>query len=1104
MGLPCYFWRSIYYLLLLTGCLSSFTALAQEPVRNPIAVTGTVTNDKGEPVSGASVNVKGTSLGTVTGNDGKFSLRVPGAQSVLVITHVAYTAQERVVGTQRNFVFVLKEDNASMGDVVVVAYGRQKKATVTGSVSGVSGKDLVGTSVSNVANMLIGNAPGLSGLQSSGEPGRNNATLYIRGVSTFAGSANPLVVIDGVEQAPERAYDQLNAMDANEIDNISVLKDASATAVYGIRGANGVIIVTTKRGRAGRAALSVTANFGFTEATKLLNNVSSYQYALMRNEAISVEQTRFNNTSFNNNIFSESDLWKMQNNRDYTPEEVDAMTQLTDEQKAALKVSPALYYGSRDLFAEQFGGVGPQKQLNLNISGGTSRVKYFTSIGYFDQGSILNNTEYHGANTESKYSRYNFRSNFDIDVVKNLQISVNIAGQFGTTSGPGIGAGPYDLSGRYKIIMQYIFDSNPLTAPGLVDGRLVNGYSGPGGSVGNPLGVKIGSLKGEQNPIRNLLVSGRESLYNTLLSGSVVLKHNMSWLTPGLSLRGTVNYDDSYVKAISDAPSLPSYAVRRNPANPNELEFFGGAMGADVFNADPGHNSVWRKIYFDAGIDYTRTFGDHTVTALALGKAQKYSIPNTSDNTPSGIMGLVGRLAYNYKERYLLEYNIGYNGTEQFLEGKRFGFFPAYSAGWVVTNEQFFPKNNILSFLKIRGSYGEVGNDQIGNRRYLYLPSTFSTGQAGYYWGSSDGSVTNPYYSGNREGNIGNPEVTWERAVKKNLGVEARFFLDRLSITADIFRDERNNILTNLSEIIPYAYGVGSGSVPPANVGRTRNQGYELVLGWNDRIGEVSYNVGGNVSYARNEIIYRAEAQKPYPWMAQTGYAIGQYKGLKTDGFFNTQDELDHRLENTFNGNQVALGDIRYVDLNGDGLIDSRDVGPIGYSNLPQYTFSFRAGANWRGLDIAFLFNGSARGSFNMANYQFNTPFFQTAGNVLQWQFDERWTQEKVDAGQPISAPRATIHGGTGGNANYLTSDLWLISTDFIRLKNIEIGYTLPNMGFMKRTHISSVRLYANGNNIVTWSKAADKGIDPEATDVGGYALYPMTRAFIFGANIRF
>lgn len=1104
--------RSIPLLTLL--CVVTATVSAQNPASGGDAsrpVSGRITNEKGDPIADVTVTIKGSQKASVSGADGRYSIIVPNAQTVLTFTHIAYASFERAVGEDRTVNVSLKDNAASLGDVVVVAYGRQKAATVTGSVSAISAKDLTSAPVSNVSNMLVGRASGLSGLQTSGEPGRNGANIFIRGVSTFAGTSNPLVVIDGVEQASERGYDQLNSMDANEIENISVLKDASATAVYGIRGANGVIIVTTRRGRASRPSLSLSANFGITQATNLLHNVNSYQYAIMRNEAINTEASAFGNMAFSNNLFTETDLWKLQNNRDYTPQEVDAMDQLTEAQKTQLKASPALYYGSRDLFAEQFGGTGPQKQLNLNISGGTSKIKYFTSLGYFSQGSILENTSYHGANTKSTFDRYNFRSNFDIDVIKNLSIAVNVMGQFGEVSGPGFGGGsnnPYDLNARYKAIMQYIFDSSPLTAPGLVDGKLVNAYLGVSGTPSNPLGITLGSLKGAQNALFNLLTSGTETLNNTLLSGSATFKYNLGAITKGLSLRGTVNIDDNYVKATAYQPSLPVYQVRRSPVDPNNFEFAGGNIGANVYHADPGHNSTWNKTYYDVGIDYANKFGDHSFSGLVLGKAQRYNVP-TADNffTPSGIMGLLGRITYNYKERYLAEFNAGYNGTEQFIEGRRFGFFPAYSAGWVISNESFFPENEWVSYVKIRGSYGEVGNDQLGtSRRYLYLPNTFNLGQAGYWFGTSDGSVTNPLYSGAAEGNLGNPAVTWERAKKKNIGFEARFFTGRLSLTIDYFKDERDGILTNLSDIIPYAYGVGSSAVPPANVGKTTNQGYELVLGWNDHIGELSYTVGANLNYAKNKIVYRAEAVKAHSWMQQTGYPIGQKYGLQTEGFFNTQDELDNSPYNTFNANKKTLGDVRYKDLDGDGLIDNRDIGPIGYSNLPQYSFNFKTGLSYKGFDLNVLFTGTARGSFNLAGYQFvNSPFYQTAGNVMQWQFDGRWTPEKLSGGEKVLYPRATMNGGAGSNANFLASDLWLISTDYLRLKNVEIGYRFQQLGFLKKAGISSVRLFANGNNLATLKSDLLKyGVDPETTDGGGYAMYPITRAYVFGLNIQF
>lgn len=1092
------FLRSVW-LFIFCSFICFYIASAQQHQ----TISGTVSDATGQHLIGVTVRVKGTTTGTITDANGKYQINASTKAPVLEFSYIGYeTADLPVTANIMNI--TMKAETGSLNEVVVVGYGEQKKVTVTGAISSVSGKELVRMPVANVSNMLLGGVPGISGVQASGEPGRNSASIHIRGVSTY-GSQNPLVVIDGIQQPAENPFNELNNLDANDIASITILKDASATAVYGIRGANGVIIVTTKRGQLGKPVLSLSTNFGFTQATSLLKTVNSYEYALMRNDAVKSSVNNFGETSYNANLFSNDDIWKFQHNRDYTPDEVAAMTNLTAAQKAQLNASPALYYGSTDWMKEEFGGTGPQKQLNLNISGGTERVKYFASLGYFSQGSILTNTSYHGSNTASSFNRYNFRSNFDINVLRNLSLSLNLAGQFGATSGPGAGAaGAYDITGRYKAIMQYIFDANPFYAPGIIEGHLINYYQGTAGGPGNPLGLKIGSSIGNQNPIYNLLTSGSETLYNTLLSNSMTLKYDLSDLTEGLSAHATVNYEGEYTKTVSYFPSLPIYAVRRDYTNPNMLDFFNGAVGANTFNTNPGDGSVWHKIYYEAGLNYNRTFGANTFSGLLLGTAQKYTMPSDVYNTPSGLMGFVGRATYNYKERYLAEFDMGYNGTEQFAEGHRFGFFPAYSLGWVISNESFFHPNNVVTYLKIRGSYGEVGNDQLVangvTRRYLYLPSTFNTGQIGYYFGNTNGSAPSPYYTGSTEGTIGNPDVTWERAKKTDIGLDARFLKDRLSLTVDLFKENRNNILTTI-QTIPAVYGVPASSVPPANVGRTTNQGYELVLGWKDKIGSVGYYIIGNVNYAKNKIIYEAENPNPYSWMDHTGFSIGQYFGLVADGFYNNPKELNNRPYNTFTNNQATLGDIRYKDINGDGLINDKDIVPIGYPNLPEYYFTLRAGISYKGFDVDAIFSGSADGSYYLSS-GLVIPFYKNAGNALQFEYNGMWTPEKVASGAKITYPEVYM-GASPSDNNYLTSSFWLISNNFIQLKNLEIGYTFPHIAFLQSAHISSLRVYAQGNNLLMWGNAIN-GIDPETQDNSTPYVYPITRAIVFGANIQF
>ena len=1088
-------------LFLLSGIMLLCGVIASPLYAQSRTVNGVVQDDNGEPLYGAFVVEKGTTNGVSTDIDGKFSITVPSGNAVLEFQFIGFKTQEISVSDQKMILVQMETDANLMEEVVVTAFATQKKINVTGAISAVNSNELVAAPVANISNALLGNTPGVSGLQTSGEPGRNSANIYVRGISTY-GESTPLIIIDGVEQASEQAFSAFNSMDANEIASISVLKDASSTAVYGVRGANGVIIVTTKRGNVGKPVISASANFGLTAATQLQEGTTAYEYALFRNEAIRNEQLSYaGKEGLSAYIYDDYDLWKFKNNRDFTPQEVDAMTQLTDAQKEELKNSPALYYASRNLYKEQFNRVAPQYQANVNISGGTDRVKYFVSFGYFRQEGITNAVEYYGSQTGSVFNRYNFRSNFDINITDNLKITINSAGQFGETTGPGNSADPYDISARYKVIMQYIYDSNPFISPGIIDGNLIRGFAGISGTVQNPLSAKTDSNIGEQNAVYNLLISGSGTIFNSLLDNSIKLDHTMDYIHPNLRAYATVSYQDNYNRYVKYTPSIPSYTVQRSLENPNILEFFGGSMGAGSFESWGYSN--WNKLYMDAGIDWFESYGKHNVSALLLGKASRYTMPGDSYHVPSGIMGFVGRVTYNYDDRYMLEVNAGYNGTEQFAEGKRFGLFPAVSAGWVPTSEKWFPKNDVFTFMKIRGSYGEVGNDRLGgSRRYYYLPNTYNLNQGGYWLGNNNGSSANAYFAGATEGVLGNPDITWERSRKYDVGVETKFFSNRLSADFDYFYEKRDNILTTLGTI-PAIYGVSSGSVPPANVGITQNQGYELVLNWSDKIGDLTYTVGTDLSWTRNKIIYKAEAKNPYPWMNQTGHAIGQRFGLISDGLYNTPEELANRPYNTYTSNQATLGDIRYKDLDGDGLINQNDIAPIGFPNYAQYHLNVKLHLAYKGFDVRMLFTGSANGSYYL-NSGYTMPFYKNAGNAWLWQYEGRWTPEKYAAGEEITFPRATYSPTTSHN-NYLTSDYWMVSTNHFKLKNVELGYTFNvKRGILNQLQVQSLRVFMNANNVYTFKNALTSyGIDPETTDGSTY-VYPLTRVVTFGLNLRF
>lgn len=1056
-------------------------------------VTGKVTAENA-PLPNVTVLVKGGKA-TRTDVNGHFTINVQ-EDAVLVFSYIGFVTQELKVGGRSVINVDLKLAASQLSDVVIVGYGKQKLPTVTGAVGTISAKELTQTPVANITNMLVGRTAGLSSVQASGEPGLNTTTIRIRGIATLNGQ-DPLIVIDGIQQPAENPYTILNAIDPNEVETISVLKDASATAVYGIRGANGVIILTTKRGKLNKPQFSFTFNQGFTKAASLFQTLNSYQFASFRNEAIHNAQAAGDH-SYDNLLFSDDELWKFQNNRDYTPTEVDAMANLSDEQKTALKNSPALYYTSHNYYKEQFNGTGMQGQYNLNISGGTSRVKYFTSLGYFNQDGILSNTSYGGADNNPTFKRYNFRSNFDVDVMKNFQLSFNIGGQSSINKVAGSGSAS-DFANRYQAIIQNILENSPFSGPGIVDGHLVTGFIGTGGDPTNPLGSKGGS---GYTPLAQLLTGGSRTMYTTTLSTVVNLKHTMGYLTKGLESHISVAYDDSYAKGFQRTNSVPQYSAMRDPSNPANIVFIGGQINPASTSDNQG-NSSWRKLYLEAGINYNNSFGAHNVSGLILANAQRYTANGQAYNTPSGLMGLVNRLTYNFKERYLTEFNLGINGTENFAKSHRFGVFPAVSAGWIASNEAFFPKNDWLTWVKFRGSYGEVGNDQTGAKRYMYLPDAWSVNSAGYSFGNSDGSSNNPYYTGASESALGNPKVTWERARKVNLSADLKFIKDKLFLTASWFKEKRNNILVT-SGIIPGTFGVPKDLTPALNLGGVSNRGFEIESGWNDKIGSFSYFIKGNYSFARNKIDYLAEASNPYAWMNATGYAIGQYKGLLTDGFYNTTEELNNRPYNKY-GNNARLGDLKFRDINGDAIIDNKDLVPIGYSNLPQVAFNLSFGFSIKGFDVSALFIGTDRGSFPQFGYILSTPFAKNVGEVLQYAYDGHWTAEKYANGEPIYYPSLSFSGGQSNNATL--SDFWLKSNSFKRLKNLEIGYTFNRSAFLNRANIKGIRIYANGNNLFTWGSHLIDGIDPEQADTGknnmGY-LFPLTRTYNFGLNVQF
>jgi TonB-linked SusC/RagA family outer membrane protein len=1009
-------------------------------------VTGKVTSvENPEGLPGVSVTIKGTTEGTATNINGEYSIKVPGPESVLVFSYIGHLTEETQVGTRTVINQVLYPNIETLQEVVVVGFGTQKKATVTGAISSVSTKDLVQSPVANISNSLVGRMPGLFAVQGSGEPGNDKSTLRIRGVSTFSGAADPLILVNGVEVS------NYNNIDPNEIENLTILKDASATAIYGIRGANGVMLITTKRGKVGPPQLSYTANLAITSFTALRKGMNSYDYARSYNEALKNDSYI---TGGYSPKFSEEDLALYQSGED-----------------------PILHPNS-DWYSLMLKPQALQTQHNISINGGTEKVKYFASAGFFSQGGQFNNTDLiKDFDANRKYKRYNFRSSFDFDVTKQLKVALDVSSQTENLTGS---------NSQTNRIIETIGAANPVTSPGFVGDKIVNV---PG------LGTVI-------NPVTGLFSEGYRREFRNFLQGSVRLDYKLDFITDGFSMHGLVNYQNNNTETLVNRRQLITYNAVRLPDNTINL-IPQGIEQPFTFSQTIGKN---RRAYAEFGFDYKRAFGDHYVTALINYNQTKRFDPELAFLVPNGYQGVVGRATYGYKERYLAEFTFGYNGTENFAEGKRFGFFPAYSLGWVLSEESFFPKNDIVSYIKLRGSRGAVGNDRIGSDRFLYRPSayTISTTTAsagGYYFGELGSTLTGYNYS--REGKLGNPDVTWERAIKQNIGVEMSFWKSRISLTVDVFSEQRNNILASLGTV-PVTLGA---TLPALNLGRMNNRGFDGDITYNDRIGDVSFWVKGNFTFARNKVEFQDEIKRPFSYQYRTGQRYGQFFGLVADGLYNTWEEVNdaNRPASIWNSNKIQPGDIRYKDVNGDGIINEDDVVPIGYSNFPEKIFGISFGGNYKGFDLSVLFQGASNVSLAYNRRQIR-GFFENSGAASY--LIESWSAERYEQGLPIKFPRFSegnyVH-------NYQASTYWIRDASYVRLKNVEIGYNIPQ-SVLTRLRVSAIRFYVNANNLYTWSSVL-KGVDPElsGTEPGSTQAgisneepYPLTRTINFGLNLKF
>jgi TonB-linked SusC/RagA family outer membrane protein len=1095
-----FFWQLLLFFLTII--------VQQEGTAQTKRINGTVKDEKGLPIAGASITVTKTSasFSTITNTQGKFSLSVDPSVKKVTVTYVGYAAQDILIGKKTVFDITLQSETVNLSDVVVVAYGTQKKASVTAAISTISSKEIVQSPVSNLSNSLAGRLPGLISVQSSGKPGDDASTLYIRGVGTYTGNTAPLILVDGIVR------DSYNDIDPNEVDNISILKDASATAVFGVRGANGVILINTKRGKEGAPKVSATVQTAATQFTRLPKYVNSYQYATLRNEQ--VFETYWQQHANDAGVLNQANGWSnfvAKRNSDtggyvpqYTAEDLKYYQNAHTPKLADGSQNPyydPYFHPDQDWQSQIYKKSAPQTQANINITGGTSGMKYFLSAGYLSQDGMFK-TDYlpFSSDMDYKKDRYNLRGNFDFDVNNNFKISVDIGTQFVQVSGMNNDGYNYQKN---------LLWTNPMGSPGYIDGKF----------------VFIWNQNAEQNnPLYSLALRNQYNINNnSTLNSAVQLTHKLDFITKGLSVSAKGAYD-SYFSSTSGGQSFPvMWDVRPNP-NGDKLDPIWVQMNDEAPSQRWAnwYTSKWRKWYTEFKVNYNRTFGDHSVTALVMFNAEKKFDPTLEYDLPHAYEGLVSRVTYAYKDKYLAEYDMGINGSENFPPGKRFGFLPAYSLGWVTSKEAFWPKNDYVTFLKIRGSLGYVGNDNVGGSRYMYLPNVWSYGNGalqGYYFGMY-GSDRN-HVQGAWESTLGNPDVTWETAQKTDIAVEARFFKDKLSVQYDHYNENRKNILS-YKGTVP---GIVAANLPPYNLGKVKNWGNELELTYRDKINKnLNYWIKANVSNNQNIIVYQDEAIVPgLEYQAQTGKPINQGSYLQANGLYTSWSQLyavdasnnpilsqpvlakDQNGKSYTNANgqpvyekdlsfgNVPLqpGDIRMKDVNYDGVIDSKDYMRSGKTSIPEYTYGISFGFDYKGFDLSVLLQGAA-GVAADPMPSTDLHFHGTTEALFEVDLD-RFTPDRYAAGQPIKFPIAAY------NQQAYQNTFFHVNTSYIRLKNAEVGYTFQK-GILSKIGIGSARVYINGYNLYTWSQNKIWG-DPENM---GFMGYPLTRTYNAGLNISF
>lgn len=1022
--------------------------------QNKRKISGRVTDIKGEPLIGVNVTVDGDANGSITNMDGLYEIFVTKKSVVLKFTYIGFKTSEIRTNASTNIYDVTLEEQVNeLEETVIVGYGTQRKISNIGAQSSMKMEDIKTPSAS-LTTTLAGRLAGVVAVQRTGEPGKDAADIWIRGIST-PNTSSPLVLVDGVERS-------FNDIDPEDIESLTTLKDASATAVYGVRGANGVILIKTKPGKVGKPTVSADYYESFTRFTKMVDLADGITYMNAANEAMR-----------NDGIATK-----------YTEDQI----------RNTIAGKDPYLYPNVDWLKEIFNDWGHNRRVNVNVRGGSEKVAYYASVSYFNEtGMTVTDKNINTYDSKMKYSRYNFTTNLNIDVTPTTKVEIGAQGYLGEGNYPAISSA--DL---YNAAMSI----SPVEYPKMF---FVNGEAYvPGTSTNNNF----------NNPYSQATRRGYDNLTKNQIYSNLRVTQDLDMLTKGLKLTAMYAFDVyNEIHVHQDrAESTYNFLDTSVPYDMNGQPILQRIYEGSNVLSYKQETSGNKKTYLEASLNYDRTFNDdHRVSALFLFNQQSkllYPKGTLEDAIPYRMMGIAGRATYSWKDRYFAEFNIGYNGAENFSPKHRFGTFPAFGVGWVVSNEKFWqPLSKAVSFLKIRYTDGKVGNSEVSDRRFMYLDQMKENGDYGYKFGPN-GTKWSGYETVNMA-----VDLIWEESRKQDLGIDLKLFNDDLSIVFDLFKERRENILLKREHSIPSFLGYNT-SAPYGNIGIIENKGFDGTIEYNKRINkDWVIALRGNVTFNKDKWIQGELPEQKYEWMNQYGHNINGVKGYVAEGLF-TQAEIDDmaRWESLSDANKaitpkpfasqfgtVKAGDIKYKDLNNDGQIDAYDQTYISRGDVPTTVYGFGFTVGWKDLSVGMMFQGVA-GAERVLNGSSVNPFNGGGGSGnLYSNIGDRWTEENPD--QNAFYPRLSYGSETTSNINnFQKSTWWVRNMNFLRLKTLQISYNLPKP-WVNKVHLKNAAVYVMGTNLFTLSRF--KLWDPELNTDNG-ASYPNTTSYSVGINFTF